>query len=89
MTGEMIEGSEAFRKSTFECVEDLNRLLPGLSLRYDTEVIIGAMAEHVGAAIWALRQKKLCDTRQARLAIEHLEHAAFRAESKPPSASAP
>jgi hypothetical protein len=85
----MFDGSEEFQSRTFECVEDLNELLPGLSLRYDTDVIIGAMAEHVGAAIWALRRKKLCDTRQANLAIQHLEFAAFHDDSEPPPAPEP
>jgi hypothetical protein len=81
-------GSAEFRKNMLECVEDLNGLLPGLSLRYDMEVILGAMGEHVGSAIWALRHKKLCDTRQAHLAIRHLEVAAFPDEH-PPASSAP
>ena len=79
----MSSGVTDFENRVLECQKDLNRLLPGLSLRYEMPVIIGAMAEHVGAAIWALRNKKLCDTRQANLAIEHLEVAAFPAESPP------
>jgi hypothetical protein len=77
MTRESLEGCEEFQKNVTACVEDLNGLLPGLSLRYTTPVIIGAMAEHVGLAIWALRHHNLCDMRQAGLAIQHLECAAF------------
>jgi len=72
-----------FEKRILECLDDLNGLLPGLSLRYDMPVILSAMAEHVGSAIWALRHRKLCDTRQANLAIQHLELAAFPGESPP------
>jgi hypothetical protein len=77
MTGNTVEGCAEFQKSITACVEDLNRLLPGLSLRYDMPVIIGAMAEHVGLAIWALRHHNLCDMRQASLAVQHLEYTAF------------
>jgi hypothetical protein len=79
----MSSGVADFEKKMLECLDDLNGLLPGLSLRYEMPVIIGAMAEHVGSAIWALRHKKLCDTRQANLAIQHLECAAFPGESAP------
>ncbi len=85
MTGEKQDGTAEFRKGMLECMEDLNGLLPGLSLRYDPPVIIEAMAEHVGSALWALRHKNLCDMRQARLALEHLELAA----GTPPAEPAP
>jgi hypothetical protein len=83
MTVEKGEDNAEFQQSVTDCVEDLNGLLPRLSQRYDMPVIIGAMAEHVGLALWALRHQKLCDLRQASLAIQHLEYAAF-----PPGAPA-
>ena len=82
MTGERLDGCDEFQKSVTACVEDLNGLLPGLSLRYDMPVIIGAMAEHVGLAIWALRHENLCDMTHASLAVQHLECAAFAGESR-------
>ena len=90
MTGEMMfDGCEEFHRDTCRCLEDLNRLMPELSLRYDTDVIMAAMAEHVGTAIWAMRRKKVCDTRQAHTAIQHLEFAAFPHECEPPPGPAP
>jgi hypothetical protein len=80
------EGQEAFQKSLLECVQDINKLLPGLSSRYDVTVIIGAMAEHVGAALQVLLRKNLCDERQAGKVIEQIEGSAFiatPAEAKP------
>jgi hypothetical protein len=79
----MSGGVAEFQNRMLECLEDLNGLLPGLSLRYEMPVIIGALAEHVGSAIWALRYKNLCDTRQALLAIQHLEAAAFPYKNPP------
>ncbi len=89
MTQEQQECGAEFRKGVLQCMDDLNGLLPGLSLRYAAPVIIEAMAEHVGSALWALRRKNLCDLRQARLAIEHLQLAAFPGEAAPPAEPAP
>jgi hypothetical protein len=43
----------------------------------------------VGSAIWAMRKKNLCDTRQANLAIRNLELAAFHDESESPPPPVP
>jgi hypothetical protein len=74
------EAAEFQRKVT-RCLDDINRMVPGLSLRYDSPVILTAMAEHVGCAIWAMRDSKVCDTRQVNLALAHLEAAAFPGET--------
>jgi hypothetical protein len=79
----MTDGVAEFERSVLECLDDISRLLPGLSLRYDMAVITRAMAEHVGWALWAMRGKNLCDTRQAEVAIRHLEAVAFRGENVP------
>jgi hypothetical protein len=71
------EDMPGFHESLLACVEDINALLPGLSHRYEMPVIIDAMAEHVGSAVWVLLRKKLCDTRQAALIIKQLEGTAF------------
>ncbi|MGH8208027.1 MAG: hypothetical protein ACRETD_08770 [Steroidobacteraceae bacterium] len=78
MTGNSsADAREAFEKSLLECVEDINNVLPGLSRRYDMTVIIGALAEHVGCALRVLMHENICDARQARLAITHMEGSAF------------
>ena len=68
---------EAFAKSLFECVQDINQMLPRLSRRYDMTVIIGGLAEHVGAALQVLIRKNICDVRQAGLVIEQIEGSAL------------
>jgi hypothetical protein len=70
-------GQEAFQKSLLECVEDISELLSGLRRRYEMTVIIGAMAEHVGAALQVLMRKNVCDVRQAGLVIQQIETSAF------------
>jgi hypothetical protein len=70
-------GTEAFQKSLLECVEDISELLSGLRRRYEMTVIIGAMAEHVGAALQVLMRKNVCDVRQVGLVIKQIETSAF------------
>ena len=78
------EPSEAFNASLLQCVEDINKLLPGLARRYDMTVIMSALAEHVGSALKALLQKKVCDTRQVHQVIKNIENSAFLKKSAQP-----
>ena len=78
------EPSEAFNVSLLQCVEDINKLLPGLARRYDMTVIMTALAEHVGSALKALLQKKVCDTRQVHQVIKNIETSAFLKKSAQP-----
>jgi hypothetical protein len=92
MTGNssVAEPSEAFNASLLQCVEDINKLLPGLARRYDMTVIMSALAEHVGSALKALLHKKVCDIRQVHQVIENIQAAAFlkkSAQPKPESAT--
>jgi hypothetical protein len=68
---------ESFESGLHACVRDINKVLPGLSRRYESIVIIGALAEHMGAALRILIRRNLCDARQARLIIKHIEWTAF------------
>jgi len=70
-------GLDAFRDALDACLDDLNAILPDLTRRYDMTVVVSAMAELVGAALLALRRRKLCDDRQTGLAIERIEKRAF------------
>jgi hypothetical protein len=70
-------GHEAFQKSMLECIEDISELLGGLRRRYEMTVIIGAMAEHVGAALQVLMRKNVCDVRQVGQVIKQIETSAF------------
>src|ERR1700748_3385222 len=66
-------GRETFDASLLACVEDINKLLPGLSRRYDLTVIMTALAEHVGSALKVLMHKQVCDALQARRVIKNIE----------------
>ena len=67
----------AFYDEMGACIADLNAMLSDLTRRYDLTIIVSAMAEQVGAALQAMRRKKVCDDRQTDLAIERIEMRAF------------
>lgn len=73
--------SAGFPKSVRACVADIDALLPGLSYRYPTPVILDALAEHVGSAMQVLVHKNLCSARHADLMIKQLEKTAFLRQS--------
>ncbi len=77
-------GRESFQRGLLACVRDINKVLPGLSRRYDMVVIISALAEHMGSALRILIRRKVCDVRQARLIIQHIEGTAFLGEKAQP-----
>jgi hypothetical protein len=79
-------GYESFDKSLLECVEDLNKLVPGLSQRYEMTVIMSALTEHLGTALKVLMMRKICDARQARLVIRNIESSAFPPKPAPTGA---
>ena len=79
-------GRETFDASLLACVEDINKLLPGLSRRYDLTVIMTALAEHVGSALKVLMHKQVCDALQARRADAEARAAAL--QERAPEATA-
>ena len=78
--------SETFNASLLECVEDINKLLPGLGRRYDMTVVMSALAEHVGSALKVLLMKKVCDARQVHQVLKNIETSAFLGQSAQPKA---
>ncbi len=68
---------EAFEKSVFECMDDLNKLIPGLSDRYGAQVMVSALAEQMGSGLQILLRKKFCDPTQVRFLLRSVEDFAF------------
>jgi len=75
---------EAFNSSLLQCVDDINKLLPGLGRRYDMTVILGALAEHLGSALKVLMLKKVCDAQQVHRVIRSIETSTFQPKSAQP-----
>jgi hypothetical protein len=76
----------AFNQSLLECVEDINKLLPGLGRRYDMTVIMSALAEHLGSALKVLMLKKVCNAQQVQQVIQNIESSAFPQKPAQPKA---
>lgn len=68
---------EEFEISLLICLKELNDLMPELDKRYDTTVILHAMAEHVGRGLRILLNRNICDDAQAHHLIGHITATAF------------
>ena len=77
---------ENFNERLLDCVDDINKLLPGLGRRYDMTVIMSALAEHLGSALKVLLLRKVCDARQVHQVIKNIESSAFPQKSAQPKA---
>ena len=75
---------QSFGDGVRACVEDINKMLPRLNRRYDSMVIVSALAEHIGSALRILIRRKVCDADKARLVISHIEGTAFLREGLVP-----
>ena len=75
---------QSFGDGVRGCVEDINKMLPRLNRRYDSMVIVSALAEHIGSALRILIQRQVCDADKARLLIGHIEATAFLSEGLAP-----
>jgi len=73
----MSNAEEKFAEDVLACVDDLNVVLPSLAARYEDLVIIAALAEHVGGALRIFLRAGLCNSRQARRVLVHLEETVF------------
>lgn len=77
------ESSEGFQKSLFECMRDLNKLVPGLSQQYSEPVILAVLAEEMGAGLRIMLRKKWCDRTQVRGLLRSVEAFAFHDPDAP------
>ena len=68
---------KSFGDGVVACSQDISKILPSLTRRYDVTVVVNALAEHVGSALRILVRRKACDAEQARLAISRIESTAF------------
>jgi hypothetical protein len=69
---------ESFGRGVLACVADLNtKVLPHLTRRYDSLVVVTALAEHIGSALRILIRNKVCEPEEARAVIERVRATAF------------
>lgn len=59
------------------CLRELQDLMPELDRRYGMQVVLYAMAEHVGRGLHILRSRNICDDAQARSLIGRITATAF------------
>jgi hypothetical protein len=76
----MHSAQDRFERRLLACVGDLNRLLPGLTARFEAMVVISAFAVHVGSAMQLLLRGQVWDAPRARALMGHIEALAFADE---------
>ena len=71
-----------FGEGVLDCVDDINGKLPALAGRFNVMVVVRAFAQHVAGALQLLMRRKMCDPKQARLVLRHIETAAFHLDGE-------
>lgn len=72
---------ENFNERLLDCVDDINKLLPGLGRRYELTVILSALAEHLGSALQVLLTRKVCNAQQVHQVLQNIETSTFLRKS--------
>jgi hypothetical protein len=73
-----------FQKQVRQCAAEIRVLLPELADRHSPLVVLAALTEHVGGALFLCQESGMCSPAQARAIIRRVEQLTF-AESKPPA----
>ena len=59
------------------CAAEIQDLLPTLSRRHPPLVLIAALTEHVGSALFLSQETNICSPETARTIIERVKQLAF------------
>jgi hypothetical protein len=70
-----------FADEVFDCIEELNKMLPQFSARYQTPVLLTGLAQVLSGVLNASVQGKLCTPEEAFEAISILTRTAFTSPS--------
>lgn len=68
---------ERFAAYVLSCVDDINKLLPGLASHYPPMAVVAALAAHLGGALRIHMECGACSPEQASLIIQHVREVAF------------
>jgi hypothetical protein len=60
-----------------KCAAEIRALLPELSERHTPLVLIAALTEHVGGALFLSQETRLCSRAKARAIIRRVKQLAF------------
>jgi hypothetical protein len=69
----------SFQDQVRRCAAEFKELLPALSQRHPTLILIAALTEHVGGSLYISQQTRTCSPERARAIIERVKELAFAA----------
>ncbi len=66
-----------YRYQVQRCTADMRPYFPGLAKRHTPLILIAALTEHVGGALFLSREAAICTEEKARAVIERVRKIAF------------
>jgi hypothetical protein len=73
-----------FQKQVRKCAAEIRVLLPELADRHSPLVVLAALTEHVGGALFLCQESGACSPAQVEAVIRRVEELTF-ADSEPPA----
>ena len=74
-----------FQDQVRRCSAELRVLLPGLADRHTPLVVLAALSEHVGGALFLFQESGVCNQRRVGAMIRRVERLTFAESPRPPS----
>jgi len=69
-----------YQAQVSQCAAEIRELLPDLASRHTPLVVIAALSEHVGGALFLSQETRACSPAQARAIIRRMKELAFADE---------
>ena len=66
-----------FRNQVRQCAAELQRRLPELAARHSPLIVLAALTEHVGGALFLCQEAGACSPAQVRAIIKRVEELTF------------
>lgn len=67
----------SFQDQVRRCAAEIQEMLPALSQRHPTLILIAALTEHVGDSLCISQEARTCSPETARAIIERVKELAF------------
>ena len=82
----MPKANAKFQDQVRRCAAEIRVLLPELADRHSPLIVLAALSEHVGGALFLCQETGACSPERVRTILQRVEHLAFR-KPKPPAAA--
>jgi hypothetical protein len=69
--------SSPYEEQVHRCADEIQELLPELADRHSLLVLVAALTEHVGGALFLSQEARVCTPEKARAIIRRVEEIAF------------